>query len=83
MFFTAPMQVTRIDENGNVSYTNDVEHEEGYTSIESMPKNVIQSPMDLSMNTPKMTHKDTMSFGAFVEVKQDIATMIAGLGIRR
>jgi hypothetical protein len=79
MFYAAPMQVTRIDIDGNVSSSLETDDEEGYTSIQSMPKNVIQSPMDFTKNIPT-SGKRAMEFGMFVETKQDFESMTAGLG---
>lgn len=82
MFFNAPMHVIHSDENGNVSYSNLIEPEDGYTSIESMHKNVIQSPFDFTTNIPT-SGKKAMEFGLFVETKQDFDSMTAGLCLGR
>lgn len=78
-FDIKPMQVTRIDESGNISYISDIEDNDGYTSIADMPKNDIQLGGYFGMNIPKGGSRDVVNFGYVQEVKQDFESMTIGL----
>lgn len=58
MFFVAPMDAFQFNQDGSVSKITDFEQQEGFNSIESVPKSVIQKPGIDTNSFPKNNWKD-------------------------
>lgn len=59
MFSVAPMKIIHIDLNGNVTYLDDMDREEGVTSVCDLPKTQIITPGLNESTTPKGNWKDS------------------------
>ena len=58
MFFSAPMDTFRFNDDGSVSKITDFEPQEGFQSISAVPKSVIQKPVIDPQFFPKNNWKD-------------------------